>query len=226
MKIKLKIIIILMITGVVTYLYTKVLLFYFGILLNFSQDGTVLSGTYASLNLLLFFIGINEEDFKRSLAKVYLIQGIVMIPPITVYGIVRVEGIMFYLVASVLFLTLPLTPICLSNIVGFATKKKEFRILIKTLLSFMFSTGYVVIYNVSFTKEYFNMLFNKGGNALSLILPFVFPLSDSGALALTYTYRTAGKIGFIISILQGILFLSMYRILRRTSIKSSLKDEK
>lgn len=225
MKAKLKITIALILSIVFTYVYSEILLKYYGILINFSQEGIILSGIYSALNLLIFLIGVKEENFKKSLVRIYFMAGILMIPPIIVYGIFTAEGIIFYIMALILLLILPLTPVYLSRITSLAVNNKMHRLLLRLILSIIFTLGYGAIYEINFTKEYFSMLFDKGGNAVSLIMPMLFPMCDSGSLALTYAGRAAGRIGLIISILQGILFIFMYRLLRRINIKFFNKDK-
>ena len=151
----------------------------------------------------------------------YIYLAILILPALLVYGIRSGVGPLFYLYTIIVFLILPVVPLCFASLLSmivmrftkFARNKDRFSmvsgLLVMVLaLAFVFSTQSMA----TLSSGDFAGLLSKGAGDIAQLTSSIFPGTGLAAAALADPtgWLAAGRLGLLILIAAGVLAVTMF----------------
>lgn len=186
---------------------TSVMIFLFGIFYTaasfyFSKDIEVL------LYLPLKPKQIVGAKFLTLMIFEYVITAAVFLPAVIVYGVRSASGIMFYLYAFVVFVFIPVVPLCLSAVLVMilmrftnASRHKDTFSTIAGTLALVLGLGInlaVQKFIAAMNPQELEALIRKGENSLTLITSGIFPTARLAVSALLDTVTYSGLLNLLL----------------------------
>jgi len=149
----------------------------------------------------------------------YLTESLIFLPILIVYGVKSGGGILYYLYALLIFLTLPVIPIVLDSMIvmiimrftNLAKNKDAFR-MISAIIAIFFGVGVSTI-TQKFVLNQGNGQTQLGNNSMVAITSNIFPASKLGALGLINNGSLHGLIYTCLFIILSLLGFYLFLVL-------------
>jgi len=177
-------------------------IFYIAASFYFSRDVEVL------LYLPLKPRQIVGAKFLTAAIFEYIITAAVFLPAVIVYGIRSAVGIVFYLYSFVVFVFIPVVPLCLASVLVMilmrftnASKHKDTFSIIGGTLALLLGMGINIVmqrFIVNINLQELEALITKGENTLALLTSGIFPTARWAVSALLDTATAAGFLNLLL----------------------------
>jgi ABC-2 type transport system permease protein len=177
-------------------------IFYIAASFYFSRDVEVL------LYLPLKPRQIVGAKFLTAALFEYLITAAVFLPVVIIYGIRSAAGILFYIYSCVVFVFIPVVPLCLAAVLVMvlmrftnASKQKDTFSIIAGTLALILGLGInltVQKFIINMNPQELEALIMKGENTLALLTSGIFPTARWAVSALLDTVTTAGFLNLML----------------------------
>lgn len=183
------------------------------LLINMEQEGIILTAVIGICSYVIFIKELLKPS-KCMYSKMYItyiLLSAFVIPAIIIYGYNSGKGVFYYIIGMIMFITLPIIPCIMAEIINKISEKKLKRIKPRTFLVLIL--GIVINILLSIWGNWWNIIsknilhslteqFMIGSNSTSQALAWIFPMNSYGILSMLN--KTTGK---------SILYFCIYLIL-------------
>lgn len=212
-----------LIFGLIAIVLAKIMVRCYGLLINMEQEGIIVSSVMGIYSYVLFIKGLLKPKMAIE-CKTYIPLAAFAIPAIAVYGYNSSKGLLYYLFAAFVFVTLPVIPYAMGEVInklafshlGNKKWKGVVLILLGVFVNFLLSlwgnwSSILGTNPVSKLTEQFML----GENKISDFLAWIFPMNSYGILSLLNGSVKKSMVYFLVYFALVVLFIMLHRVVTK-----------